>query len=687
MAKAERKCVSDKQSTWWGTYNWPTPVYSRFSHLHDLENLADNVHLLKSAMSHLGSTHELGLSIDSGHGWLNGPDLSDMAVFDSRCSELTQVFGKNFPVVNERKQAARTQLFQCAQIRTLQESSEIRRVFNRFRGTPGLASVDSMAIQDLENFRIAVDQPDFNPNAHVGRAPLQIESAVFHSIQQAPLLHQNTGNPGAGTQASTSASDPSLQGSVRVTARGLTDGYGSQAEGSKARRPQKTPQFPLIFNGYNLASEVGGGCHHFQRKVASPKSFPLQPGTLSETQAQWLMENLWAQRAFLSAYTTSIFANRDRFAHVHSFHLAKISSGLLSCLEQEDFWNSLPGLTNLTMLISPDWRAEYITGDQSFNHSMAISPTAASLQFAQFLETYVAPLERLSTLTIGFVGGGEDARGIMARNKHVLPAPISLAPRTWLSNHLDEPNPRSLVIFPHIRELKLRNAWLSPLMLEGFMIKCRDSSLRTLTLQSISLTANHCAGTRASQTKASQCTRPIYPPSMWLYESLPTANCWAAVIDRITPGATIVDQKYQAGLSGETAFLDEPEPLAGFRGFMSRLELISCGYVLVSGVEVRELNQYDVVIPDLNPQDDGLRTRTSALAEKGVMLSEKKPGSGNEWPLLGKLTQCIHPIEKRVLEEAWGMKFGWGDDSSRWDAVEDGCFEGGTGRFSGAITR
>ncbi len=54
-------------------------------------------------------------------------------------------------------------------------------------------------------------------------------------------------------------------------------------------------------------------------------------------------------------------------------------------------------------------------------------------------------------------------------------------------------------------------------------------------------------------------------------------------------------------------------------------------------------------------------------------------------PLLGKLTQCIHPIEKRVLEQAWGMRFGWEDDLERWAAVEDGCFEGGTGRFSGVI--
>lgn len=51
----------------------------------------------------------------------------------------------------------------------------------------------------------------------------------------------------------------------------------------------------------------------------------------------------------------------------------------------------------------------------------------------------------------------------------------------------------------------------------------------------------------------------------------------------------------------------------------------------------------------------------------------------------GYLTQCIHPIEKRVLERMWGMRFGWGDDMRRWEAVEDGWFMGGTGRFSGEV--
>jgi len=66
-------------------------------------------------------------------------------------------------------------------------------------------------------------------------------------------------------------------------------------------------------------------------------------------------------------------------------------------------------------------------------------------------------------------------------------------------------------------------------------------------------------------------------------------------------------------------------------------------------------------------------------------MSTINPASGTEWFGLGMLTQCVHPIEKRVLEKAWGMRFGWGDSMERWAAVEDGFFEGGTGRFSGVI--
>ncbi len=692
-------------------------------------------------MAHLGKTHELGLSIDSGHGWLNGPDMSDMALFDARCGKGKRVFGKNLAAEDKQKQATRTKLFECAQARTLQECTDILRIYNRHFTSGDLAFMRSVAVRNLDSFRSNTIQPDYDAAAHVGGAiptadatgnvaqhpnggqppaggPHQPQNVVMNAglynpgvvnpLQQT-MAGQNQHNPPINTNqpqhgiaafhpgifnhgmfqaapaqpnAAVSNVPPQAHSDQRQIANNLNRTQASFMKVPKQEHLTQ-PQFPIIFNGYNLSAEIGGWCHLIQSKTASPKLFPLQPGALTEAQAQWLMETVWAQRAFLSAYTTSILANKACFAQVHSLHVAKISSGLLSSLEQKELWQGLPGLTNLTVLVSPDWRVEHITGDQTFNSNMPISPFDASLQLSNFLKTYIAPLEKLSNLTLGFVGGGENARGIMARNQHVLPAPISSNPRMWLSDHVTEPDPCTIITFNHIKHLTLQNAWLSPLMLEAFMIKSQDTSLRTLALDSISLTSNHSQRLVAPLATASKPLDPIHPPSMWLHESLPTTHCWAATIDHVTPGATFLDRKYDAGMIVDPYI--HPRPPPSFRGFASRLIFRSCGYVRISGVSIQELNQNDLVYPNSDPMDAGLKARAAALAEKGVMLDDKNPSTGANWPLLGKLTQCIHPVEKRVLEQAWGMRFGWDDDLERWAAVEDGCFEGGTGRFGGVI--
>jgi hypothetical protein len=691
-------------------------------------------------MGHLGKTHELGLSIDSGHGWLNGPDVSDMEVFDARCGKRTKVFGKNLPCEDERKQAIRQQVFEYAQARTLQECLDILQRYNRLFTSQDVAFLKSVAVRDMESFRSIRRQPDFDAAAHVGGTltaanahananfgqPLHGVQLAGGGLHQQPLLGgmnagvnagmhhpamfaQNPPNPVPNLpqpQHNMATFPPAVfpngpLAALPLQSDDLAANLAHQADHGQRQSSRETtqeqavvtkapkqikkvqPQFPIIVNGYNVSAEIGGWCHLIQRKMASPKSFPLQPGSLSEAQAQWLMETVWAQRAFLSAYTTCILSNRACFAQVHSLHIAKISSGLLSSLEQKELWQALPGLSSLTVLVSADWRVEHVTGDQSFNSNMLVSPVDASLKLTNFLRAYIAPLERLSNLTIGFVGGGEHATGIMARNQHVLPAPISSAPRMWLSNHVTEPDAQTLLTFNHIKHLTVQNAWFSPLMLEAFMIKSRDTSLRALTLRSVSLTTTHGQRLVASLSTVTDSLQPIHPPAMWLQESLPTSHCWPATIDRITPGATFLDLKHDAGLVGDPYM--NPRPRPSFRGFVSHLHFESCGYVRLSGVSMQEFNQNDLVCANSDPMDAGLKIRAAALAEKGVMLGEKNPNTGAEWPLLGKLTQCIHPVEKRVLEQAWGMKFGWDGDLERWAAVEDGCFEGGTGRFSGAI--
>ena len=407
------------------------------------------------------------------------------------------------------------------------------------------------------------------------------------------------------------------------------------------------------------------------------------------------METVWAQRAFLSAYTTAVLTNKPTFKHIHSLHIAKISSGLLPSLEQREFWQALPSLRTLKVLVSPDWRTEYMPGDQSYNINMLIPPVHASVKFAEFLQRYVARIEHLSTLTIGFVGGGEHATGILARNQHVLPAPITFDSRSWLTDHITKPNPDTLIAFNHIKELTIENAWLSPFLLEGFMAKSKDTSLRHLTLDSVSLTTVNSQRNNTPMTTVEDGLKPEYPPVAWLQERLPTDHCWPALIDRLTPGATFSEQKYDQGLLDP---IDVEPPARSFRGNVEKLTFKSCGYVRVSGVLQSEFNQNGLVVPNSNPRDHGLAAREALLREArsdsgagshsvgSVMLRDKDP-QGHEWYGLGKLTQCIHPVEKRVLEHAWGLEFGWGDDLERFAAVEDGCFEGGTGRFNGDVVK
>ena len=69
----------------------------------------------------------------------------------------------------------------------------------------------------------------------------------------------------------------------------------------QSKREAIQPQWPIIFNGYNLAAESRGDSTYVQDRMACPSDFPLLPGILNEAQVQWLMETSWIQRTFLSA--------------------------------------------------------------------------------------------------------------------------------------------------------------------------------------------------------------------------------------------------------------------------------------------------------------------------------------------------------------------------------------------------
>ena len=409
---------------------------------------------------------------------------------------------------------------------------------------------------------------------------------------------------------------------------------------------------------------------------------------LTEAQAQWLMETVWAQRAFLSAYTTAIITNKHNFTNIHTLRISKLSSGLLPSLEQKEFWKTLSGLKKLEIYLSPDWRQEHVTGDKAFAQNMIIPPAKAAERFTDFLRLYVTKLEGLYSLSVGFVGGGEHGVGLYARNRHVLPAPIVDDPNDWLLENTSK-NTSSLVTkFDHVREMKFENCWFTPWMLQEFMKRSRDTSVHSLTLNSVSMTTIHDEGLEKALTTEKDILRCHHSREEWARETLPSGAAWTHALDGITPGKPLHEYKYDAGLvDGD----ENPMPARSFRGHVQQITLNSCGYVKISLPKGRSAtyNQNSAVIQSESPMDHGLRARKDRFSgycgvadrdlENGMrhrfnrLTSDtEKPSramistEGHAW--LGTLTQCIHPVEKRILEQAWQMRFGWPDNLNRWAA-------------------
>lgn len=698
LSSAKAKVIEKVENAWFGKFTWPTEQYPRFPELQQIEDLVDhNRPLLKEAFKYVTKASELGLCIDSGHGWLEGPDISDMALMSRRASRGGKIFGKTFQGEDVLDKLCLNEYFKWAQKNTINEAVKYvmqTRSPSKAATLTELHSLQNTPVREMDSFRFQHEQHDFDANSHVGGTP----------GTAAPGM----GNPNVVNWAA--HFNPAVQNPAPHHARILGNAATRQPS------PSTKPQWPLIFNGHNIAAEMGGHCTFIQNKTSLPAAASLRPSALTEAQAQWLMETVWAQRAFLSSYTTAIITNKSNFQHIHTLRITKLSSGLLPSLEQKEFWTSLPNLQKLQMLISPDWRQEHLTGDRFHQTNMPIPPHKAAQRFTEFLRLYVIRLESLHSLTIGYVGGGERAVGIFARNQHVLPAPIVRDPTGWL---LEDEKPKrraSLTKFEHIRDLKFENCWFSPIMLEEFMAQSRDTSLHSLTLDSVSLLTKHDSSIDQPLTTSGSNLQCNHERGDWLQEQIPNGATWTQVLDKITPGVTLLDRKYAAGLIDETI---HPKPAKPFRGNIQKIILHSCGYVKITlpkGMGGTVFNQCSAVMHLLSSVDVGIRVRRDRFNKAGSHSPEfpeltiPTPGSllrrqeqaeagfnrtvmnttspeGEVYPWLGTLTQCVHPIEKRVLEMAWKLEFGWPGDLERWAAVEDGFFEGGTGRFSGIIDK
>ena len=425
LAKPPEKSMTEKHQSFWGSYDWPFEEYRRFDDVAGLESAADETPRMKIAFSELTRVQELALSIDSGLGWLNGPDRSIRARILPRPPE---VFGtlKKLP---DRRQQAQRELWDHIEACHQEAGSDIKQA----------------TLYKLEANRPLLE--------------LQGAGATLQQQPEMPFLdphtiHEAVPHDTADFQIPVSFDDPEVLDRFVVAPSSCGTG--------------------ILFSSAVLPTDAG--------QLMSP----IIPANLTKAQKEWLMETEWAQRAFMSSYMLAVIDNPMTFCNVHTLNIAQLSDRYIGLLSRHDFWNALPTLTNVVLQVIPGWRTVH-KDEAGFVETPKISPSSCIDSFYDLLRNNISSRSNIKKLTVGWVTGGEHAEGVHARNKLILPAPFLTAAKAFEqdSANFDE----NLLEFPHIEELTLKNCWITPPALLEFVKQHDKFGLKNLILNSVSLTA------------------------------------------------------------------------------------------------------------------------------------------------------------------------------------------------------
>ncbi|KAK0264418.1 hypothetical protein B0A54_13890 [Friedmanniomyces endolithicus] len=648
----------DHVDAYYGDYDWPPPHYTRFDRLAGLEHTADETSRMKSAFDKLEIVQELALSVDSGLGYMNGPDLSLHArVF----RQPAAVFGSE-NVSDHEMQAALD--FWAA----MQQSQQ------------------SLTTQDVKEVSIAYRQLDITPAQLDG-----LEGTVFADTRRWSSIDAH---------------------------RVLPDGASVSDTGSLGVLYTNAEQLDIL-------SSLGIDA-------------VVIPNDLRKEQKEWLLETEWAQRAFLESYMLAVIDNPSTFENVTCLNIARLSGGFLSTITQQQFWDALPSLQAVTLLVSPHWRS--VAKDNAGQaETTVMNPSAAVTDLYHVLRSRLSRL-MLKKLNIGWVDGGEHAPGMLARNANILPAPIIQLEQSMAANAGN-----GLLIFEHVEELTLTNCWMTPVVLEDLVRRHAAFNLRKLVLSSVSLTAHprasapahppaapHLAHGQIHQQQPQQmnfglppwlngmpqpmnaqqlahmqqqwqhlahlqhqataghpgANAPMVNPNLlphpfttWLpLPALPTAHTNPSPPPQPPhPDPSLLEGHREGSWPSLLARIfppphhahDQPPPPPSN---LQSLTLISCGYLRLNAASFNQSSLSDPSPPlSYTPW---FRARHATL--KPFMLESKER-------YLGAIVQFMPLREVDALHLVWGLREGWEDGVKAAEAEFDGLARGGTGRISGTV--
>ncbi|KAG9250399.1 F-box domain-containing protein [Emericellopsis atlantica] len=657
------KAVQEALPAFWGIYRWPHQSYNRYTDLQSIEQTADETQSLKHALWCLTKVTNLGLCCDAGLGFLVRPDT------EARSRAISRPVFTNQNWRRGSRQSADNDA--DGDIVTLTD-------FNGLTRSRSKLTSDSMNHKERILERMMED---------VGYRGQEVDEAIQILLA---TEHRDLESLELGDDHAVPVAD-----------------VGSQTGNATPPRPRYRTIFDTMAAPESISTEdVRADDYHAHRTHPRP---PLMPADLTLAQKELLLELEWAHRAMIQSYFLAIADQGppNFLQNLTTLTFASIPSCQVQILNDPRIWLNLPQVSQVSLGVIADWR-RIVKRSPGCIDDVPVSPVEAVGKVYNLINNCIGPQSNIESLHFEWICGGEFAPSSAQRNQYVLPAPVVDRPRDLMVNGFAKDNQGALLFLPHIKHLSLKNCWFTP---DAFLQTIRRmglASLEKLELESVSLSG---PVTPADQPPQHPPVHMPVPVGLWAHnqplpvhhpaqnnegtaeeigiEGDPRWFTWSHMVGHFCSNTAARDESVdRAELAGRRALaasalskyvpdairLVEDEGLYKIRCASFK----SCGYIWVKHPKV---NTRVLMPPDIA---DVARTPTLPAAPARLVLGMQSCKDG----LAGRILPYVSEVDKDILENVYGMRFGWSDvydGSVIADAILDGIDAPGAARFTGVV--
>ncbi|RMZ11116.1 hypothetical protein D0860_03546 [Hortaea werneckii] len=660
-----------------GSYDWPPRLYARFENLAGLERTADETSRMKAAFSHLSMVQELGLSIDSGLGWLRGSDTSVRARLSERPAP---VFSKSFGGENFRSQAER-------EFWTAMRESHLSQQRKAYRKTSKEVSV---AYRELD-----VEASDL---AGI-KGSIYANSKLWPTLENPQLLERVTGTKPKkrlGVLYTTSVQSETDQ---HVVARAPVVPNDLKKEQKEWLLETEWAQRAFL-DSYMLSvtdnvqifekvstltiAKISSGLLSMLAREAFWSALPSLAKVTLHVKAEWrsvAKDNAGMAAVCPEAPTSAVITFHDLLVErvVGRQTIKTLDIGWVDCGEHAEgifARNShllpAPISSPQKMLTSRGTRLVFPHLEHLILTNCWLSPPAlrnlvrnhASQNLTKLTLDSVSitadPSENAAAqhnnpmpAGLGAVGGGQGQMQPPA----LVPNPLTNTQATW--------NQNLFFTGPNLPQAQ-GNAQTQQPMIGGYQA---NANLPTMIQAPVIQAAGQIPAFAAGPTTA---TTVVYQQAHAL-DGLNgyRLSSWPEILETISPGPRFSDH-----LEPPKPWEEQPparEPTA-----LNSIEFKSCGYAVLP--YLLSLDQSALQRPAAHRL---AQTRSSWFDQREAALTPSKMTTSDCF--LGDIVPHMPARELEALQLMWGLREGWDDKEKAEEAEWDGHLPGGTGRFSGVV--